>query len=79
MPSKKSMFVKKAPFLTSQKDFKFDFKVSEDLSKIDLNVNCTEQSDNEVPVPKFENIEQKFQYQPSNNIFRFNFADEKSE
>lgn len=70
------MFFKKAPFLTSQNDFKFDFKVAEDLSKINLDTNDTEPIVNEVSEPKPGNIDQKFQYQSSNNIFRFNFAKE---
>lgn len=70
--------MKKAPFLTSGKDFKFNFEVTDSLSKLNIEtkggVPATEEKVEETPQDQQE-IKRDFQFLPSTNTFRFNFSD----
>lgn len=67
-PSSKSVFVKKAPFLKSDNNFKFNFKISPE-----------DQTANDISKLNLENKEvesvKQFHFQPSDNTFRFNFGE----
>lgn len=73
-PSTKSIFVKKAPFLQSESNFKFNFNIkpedqaTSEISKLNLESN-----------DKKEITTKDFHYQPSENNFRFNFCTNNSE
>lgn len=70
-PSAKSVFIKKAPFLVSDNNFKFNFKL-EDEATNEINKLNLENVDSATKDNKTTEI---FHFQPSNNSFRFNFSE----
>lgn len=68
-PSAKSVFVKKAAILQSDKNFKFNFEVkpedqtANEISKLSLGT-----------LPNIETTKE-FHFLPSSNAFRFNFSE----